>query len=416
MQNFFKTRKFWLLLGVSLMIPFFSAMAQDDDYDDEDEDDEEEEVNWQDTRSAILKEISAEVDRRVRATVSHEKIVNLLAPRAKSFEDELKDDIKRQRDVFFVAEQKKWSKKMIEAPYPKFDFEPKQIPGWSWPISEPAKSIEQIKNELENKLAKIFTEAYPPKSNETLKEEGQKKYPMVEDVDKRPRVAFKLRGGFGTNTKVDGKLQRLNSERLQVSGRWINRHDLDDETQAMFYKDVNDEFVNDYVEDELRRYKVTKESFILDWCDYLLPEALMCNGYIPNNYLEIDEATGRPDSNIRLSVNTKKWISRKEYEKKFYDTLYNVVKKKIAKDLEKDFFENAEARGLYSENFVIVQLYDDALKATGEEEWMPVSEAEAYKAELERKKEEKKRKEQDPFGMNPLDPGAGMPIDMGVPR
>ena len=408
MQDLFRSRKFWLTLGMSLVVPFFMATAQDDDYeDDEDEEEEQAEVNWKDKRAEIMKLIDAEVDKQIKATISHEKIVALIGPKAAAFEASIVPELRKQREHFHGTELKKWDDRMIEATYPKFAFDPKPIPGWSWPIADPQKTPEKIKDELCKKMEGIFVSAYPMRSVETMTEEGHKKYPLYQDVDARPRVSFKLRGGRGVNTKVDGKLQKLNSERLQVSGRWVSRKDLDLETQSMFYKDVNDAFVADYVEDEIRKYNVMKESFILDWCDYLLPESLMLNGYIPNNYLETDENTGKYFTNIRFSSNSKKWVSRKDYEKKIYTSLYNIAKKKIAPAIEKDFFEHAEDKELYSENFEFVKELN---------EWMPISEADSYREEQERKLREKENPMLGPGGGlgNPLDPGMGNPLDPGM--
>ena len=88
---------------------------------------------------------------------------------------------------------------------------------------------------MEKKLEKYFSDAYPLKSKEEFEAEGREKYKLItiSEETPRPHVKIKLRGGKGSNTLVEGVLQRISSERLQVQGRWISRIDLDIETQAL---------------------------------------------------------------------------------------------------------------------------------------------------------------------------------------
>ena len=144
----------------------------------------------------------------------------------------------------------------------------------------------------------------------------------------------------------------------------LTRKDLSEETQALFYKDVNDKYVQEYVDDEIRKYNALREGFVVDWTELLLPNALIFSNYVPNVYLTIDPKTKKPEKVIRQSTNLKKWITRVEYEGTIYKTQYEAEKKRITPGVEKEFYEHAAEKELYSENFIYREK---------DKEWVPES-------------------------------------------
>lgn len=395
MQEFFKTRKFWLMLCVSLMLPLLMAQAQEEEEGEEEGEEEVDPNEWKKEREEIYKAIKAEVKKRVEAKVSYTKIVKDVSGRAKAFEDKLKPRLVAQRQEYVRIQSNRWKETYLHA-YPKFDYTKILIPAWTWPTPAPKQTPEKLKSNLEARLEKEFRKAYPEKSVNELTEEGQKKYVMVKVVDGQPKpeVSFKLRGGKGVNTRVGGKLHQVTAERLRVGSRWINRMDLDDETSAMFYEDVNERFVKEYVQLEQRKYSAALENFKADWVMYLLPDELMADGYIPTSYMV------KPEQ--RESPNLKVWISRKEFLQNIYNFLYKMETNKQTPIVEKEYFLHAADKYNFAENYEYVK---------EAKEWMPNTVAADYRAAQEAKLEEEKRRQQggEPGMDGGMGPGPGMP-------
>ena len=207
MQDFLGKKRFWLVLGLSLFVPFFASYAQDDDDDDDDDApvQQADPNEWKAKRDEIAVLIKKEINARAQKIVTHDKIVNVgfnneinalrgiidvsvienkpglkygLKNDADLYERKLYNDLKRQRDYFYKSEIKKWETNMMPK-YPKFDFQPKPPPAWSVPIPKPKKDIALIKEEMEQKLEKIFTDAYRLKSEEELFADGREKFKPI---------------------------------------------------------------------------------------------------------------------------------------------------------------------------------------------------------------------------------------------
>ena len=371
-----KGRIFWLLLGLSFVLPCMVAFPQDAD-DDEDDEEKPEQVDpeaWKAAREEIVNAIRIEIDKRVKQKVKHENIVRDLNMATKLFETRVKAYYEMQIASFVASEKKKWERNMITATYPNVmarkEFQVFNTPAWKYPVDKPKLPMEMIKGVIEKSLDEQFGKAYPLKSEEELKKAGRQKYPLIEltNENQRPHVKFKLREGFGTNTQVEGRLQKINSERLQVQTangtRMITRKDLSEETQALFYKDINAKYVQDYVDDEIRRYNALREGFVADWVELILPNALIAAGYVPMTYLTLDPKTKKPETVIRQSTNLKRWWTRVEHEARIYKEQFEAEKKRITPKVEKEFFEHAAEKELYSENFVYRK---------EDKEWVPES-------------------------------------------
>ena len=371
-------RSFWLVLGLLFLLPCVVVFAQEADDDDEDEDEEKTEQAdpdaWKAARDEIAKTIKIEIDKRVKQKVKHENIVRDLNKFTKVYEAFMKKDYEDQIASFVALEKKKWERNMIPAVYPnvmaKKEFQVFVPPVWKYPVDKPKAPMEIIKSMIEKNLDAQFVAAYPLKPMEELEKDGRKKYPliMLTPENPRPHVKFMLREGRGTNARVEGRLQKINAERLQVQTatgtRMLTRKDLSEETQALFYKDVNDKYVQEYVDDEIRKYNALREGFVVDWTELLLPNALIFSNYVPNVYLTIDPKTKKPEKVIRQSTNLKKWITRVEYEGTIYKTQYEAEKKRITPGVEKEFYEHAAEKELYSENFIYREK---------DKEWVPES-------------------------------------------
>jgi len=399
MQDFVKMRYFWLMLCMGLVMPLcMPAFAQEDE-EEEGEDEAEEAVDpdaWKKERAELVKKINAEVKKRTSAIVTHQKIVGFIDANAGAYEKGIVKMLTNERGNFYAREVQAWKKKGLPR-YPNLSIVPYEVHAWVYPIAVSKLDTAKIKAELEAFLQAKFRGAYPEESEKALYGRGREKYKMIEVVEGKPNplVKFKLRGGKGIYTEVEGRLLQVTGERLRVSTRWINRVDLDDETSALFYKEVNDRFVKEYVEQEQRKYKALLESFVSDWTSYLLPDRLMKENYIPVNYLIPNIKTRRPDTVLRRSPNLKNWTTRKEFEQKIYKTAYDLEKGKQQKKVEQEFYTKATEHEC-SENYEYVK---------EAKEWMPNSVAVAYREQKQAEAEAAKAARQ----------GAGGPDGMGGP-
>ena len=374
-------KSFWLVLGLLFLLPGVVVFAQEAADDEDEEDDEDkpktEQVDpdaWKRAREDIIKAIKIEVDNRVKQKVKHENIVRNLNKLTKLYEDGMKKLFEEQIASFIALEQKKWEQKMIPAVYPNIsiikDFQFIKPPEWKLPVDKPKAPMQTIKAMIEKRLEALFVSSYPLKSQEELEMEGRKKYPLIEvnESNPRPHVKFVLREGRGTNAKVEGRLQKINAERIQVQTatgtRMLTRKDLSEETQALFYRDINARYVQEFVANEIRQYNALREGFIVDWTQLLLPNALILSNYVPDVYLTTDPKTKKWEMVIRQSTNLKRWITRIEYEATIYKKQYEAERVRITPDVEREFYEHAVEKEFYSEKFVYRKK---------DKEWVPES-------------------------------------------
>ncbi len=415
-----KGKSFWLVLGLLFLLPSIVVYAQNGDEDDEDGDDDEEKTTevdpeaWKRFRDKVANDIRIEVDRRIKQVLTHQALVKQLDEVYKKNEVLIRKDYERQIAAFVKSEKKKWDDRMIPVTYPNImglkEFQKYvTIPPWKFnedkSIAKPTESKEKIKARLEETLKKEFEKAYPLRPEKELKQEGRQKYPLIELTPENPRPLVKcvLRDGRGTNANVEGRLQRLNAERLQVQTptgtRMLTRKDLSEETQALFYKDVNEKYVQLYVDEEIRKYEALRDGFITDWTQLILPNALFSSYYVPVTYLwdklsfKWDEGSVVPSASAkkeskrvnnirRQSTNLKIWWSRAEDEAKLYNVIFEHAKNIITPFVEKEIYLNAKE--LYKDDEEFGSIADDFVWRAKDKEWVTKKEnSDRDKAERE---------------------------------
>ena len=348
---------------------------------------------WKAQRKEIFREIDKEAERRAKETVTREKIALLLNTRSNKYEEDVRNEQNRDRRKFIVSEQNKW-RNMEDMPdsYPNMS-KYLDIVAPQWELEKGRlkslvkRDMLKIREDMEKELTAIFEKHCKPKNIEDLEREGQEKYPMykIEDGKKKPYVTnITLRGGRGyAANKIEGRLEAITVNRLKIGPRMISRNDLDEDTQALFYDEVNQKMVEKYVLQEQRRYKAIKEGFVNDWVFMVYPDMLMAEGYVPKQYL-LNKVQ-------RRSTNVKNWIPRDVY----FENLYNVLLKKeierIKPEITKDFFENAvekfgETIGC-TDDFEFVK---EAGEPEGTGEWMPKSVAADFRMKKEQQNAEPK--------------------------
>ena len=343
---------------------------------------------WKKQREEIFREIAKEADKRARATVTKEGIVVKINVFAKKYEDEVRKEENRYRRKFIMSEQNKW-REMEDMPdeYPNMSkYMDISIPEWK--VNNPVKKdILKIRDDLERELTNIFESACKIKDYEELEREGKKKYPMykLEEGKKKPFVTnITLRGGRGYAAReIEGRLEAITVNRLRIGHRMISRNDLDEETQALFYDEVNQKMVEKYILQEQRRYKAIKEGFVNEWVSMAYPDMLMSEGYVPKQYII--------NKTQRNSTNPQTWIQRNVYLDALYRTLLKKEIERITPEITKDFFENAVEK--FQEkigceyNFEFVK---EAGDPPGTGEWMPTNAADEFRMKKEQEGAENK--------------------------
>lgn len=270
----------------------------------------EAEEEWKLERKEILKEIELEVKKQLDVQVTKEKVVK--------------------------EQLVKW----------KLD------PPWAWPIQKSPKTVAQVEADLLKVLDAEAAKKFPIKQNrQRVAAEIEQKFRMFRVGD---NVSFTVRGGRGTNTNIDGTVQKITAERIRIGQRWIHRDDIPEEYQALFYEEVNAKLRREYEEREQRVYDAKVDNFKFEERQERLPGELLKAFYVPD----------RRQKNASLkNPNPEVWISREET----VNLLYAVMRKAVGDKLRKEITEVKFAEAEYE--------FVKELK-----EWMPIDVAEAWRA------------------------------------
>lgn len=406
MQVMFIKRRVWFIIGLTFVLPLFTAIAQEDNDQQSDTT-----GDWKTEREKIKQFITKKVNEEARKYAENEVKKEIKKIKDSSFEKDLKNRLKGERNRYLEREKLRWADSIFHQDhspqYPAFNYFPIDVPDWEEKNikKKPEHSFEEIKKSLEKKLDKAFEKAYQEPDVTKLEEEGHKKYVLYQlgDGIDRPNVEVQLRGGKGTNTRVKGRLQAVRADRLQIQNRYINRNDLDEESQAMFYKEVNDRFVKEYVQTELRKYHALRENYVSDWCEFLLPDELMKELYIPKNYDKIvsNQQLKNVERLKRISTNSHNWISRIDFVKNMFIKKFTDQKAKLTPKMENEIFPKASETVEFDDGSKPSSNYE---KYKGE--WMPQSVANSLR------EAEQQQQQQGPGG----EFGGQPPADMARPQ
>lgn len=270
----------------------------------------EAEDEWKQERKEILKEIDLEVKKQLDVLVTKEKVVK--------------------------EQLVKW----------KLD------PAWAWPIQKGPKTVAQVEEDLLKVLEAEATKKFPIKQHQQrVAAEIEQKFRMFKVGD---LVNFTVRGGRGTNTSIDGTVQKITAERIRIGQRWIHRDDIPEEYQALFYEEVNAKLRKEHEEREQRVYDAKVDNYKFEERQERLPGELLKAFYVPD----------RRQKNASLkNPNPEAWISREETVNLLYAVMRKAVGDKLRKEITEAKFTEAEYE------------YVKELK-----EWMPIDVAEDWRA------------------------------------
>ncbi len=317
-------------LAFSLQILIAQNPAPAENSEDEDDEDTEkvETVDWRIERDEILKEIKKYVDETVAKTVTRDTTTRFITIMTQRGQEIPKlGNFKNLRGV--------------------------NMPQWKWPIAKPKVSLEEI---VKAKTADIIQRVdieLPDSARKQFELDAQKKYEMFKNGE---RISIVLRQGLGTNTDVNGTFSAITAERILIGKRYVSRRDLDADTEARFYKELNAIKIDEYVRRENDVYDAKKASRVDDLKRQELPPAFHNEGYVPD--------PEKPGASIKTSK-AEFWMERDKLHTKIFNILTQQAKEKLtAIETPKRF----ATRG-----------YIQAPNEKDEIEWMPQTIAEQIK-------------------------------------
>jgi len=313
---------FSLAFTLQLLIAQDAVPAAAPEEEDEEDTEMVETVDWRIERDEILKEIKKYVDETVAKTVTRDSTTRFISIMIQRGQEIPKlGNFKNLRGVNMAQ--------------------------WKWPIAKPKATLEEIVNSKTADIIQRVNIELPDSARKQFELDAQKKYEMFKTGD---RISIVLRQGLGTNTDVTGNFSAITAERILIGKRYVSRRDLDEDTEARFYKELNAIKISEYVRRENDVYDAKKASRVDDLKRQELPPAFHTAGYVPD-----PEKTG---SSIKTSK-AEFWIERDKLHTKIFHILTQQAKEKLtAIETPKRFAE----RG-----------YIQAPNEKDEIEWMPAN-------------------------------------------
>lgn len=211
---------------------------------------------------------------------------------------------------------------------------------WVWPTPEATATLEKIVEDKRAEAKQRVDRELPDSKRKAFEEDAKERYKMFKERD---RITFVLRGGFGTNTQVDGIYFGKDSERVHIGSRYIARIDLDADTEAKFYQDLNIKRTEEYIRRQNERYDAVKENKIEDYLRDWLPKAFQAAEYVPDPF--------KTGSSARTSK-SEYWVDRLGLHTKIYQIFVKqateartiIETKRIFEEREWVFAPNAEEK------------------------------------------------------------------------
>jgi hypothetical protein len=276
--------------------------------------------------------------------------------------------------------------------------------GFKWPVLAPPKKKEEVEADVEKQLEEIVATQFPEARRKEFEKDAATKYRMCKVGDD---VSFSIRGGKGPNAAIKGHLQEQTKQRIKTSGRYVLRSDMDPETQALFWEDVNDEFRKNYIRVQNTQYDAKITAFKDEQREIKLPEALRTARYVHvqnKQLLEVLKAAlNVPEPAKGANKKLTEWFAESEVLDFFHKKQVDIVEAKAKPEItEQVFVSNG------------YELVEDTEKNT--KEWMPKKQALTFRERLKEMIEKKKQDEleagakqdaADPWGAGT--PAAGQP-------
>lgn len=311
--------------------------AEVEEVDEEEVDSTAPATDWRAEREEILKQIKKNVEDYVNKTVTREKTTLFIVVSINRGlnQPDKGGNFRNLRGV----NMKEW----------QWDDTDKGVS-----IPEPKKSLSDIIEQRSADIVNRVRKRYPESKRKQFEVDAHEKYKMFE---KNTHVSFVLRGGVGTNTRVEGIYYNITSERVQIGKRFITRKDLDEDTEAKFYRDKNAIRIKKYIETMNNQYDATIANAIEELKHRELPPEFHANGYVPDPAME--------GSSIK-TAKPEYWVPRRELHTRIYNLL---------RDLARKAFTPIETKRLFTEKGFV-----EGENEEGQIEWMPQAEYDRIQA------------------------------------
>jgi len=193
-------------------------------------------------------------------------------------------------------------------------------------INDTTSDLEQCRALAESRAQALLQERYPAETAEAmtwrLALEAERHYKMYKVGDK---VSFVIRDGVGASSNVEGMLLDVADDRVRVGSRLINRIDIDEETQARLYADVNERMKKTYVIMQSAREQAVRANRLDEIRRVVYPPVFAAAGFIPDvTSTNSDWQSGRMDAWIAprtLAEKVKAVLQAEESKKRFQENM-----------------------------------------------------------------------------------------------
>jgi hypothetical protein len=220
-----------------------------------------------------------------------------------------------------------------------------------WPVPPPKERKDQIVKRVEAEIDKQAKAKFPEAKRQEFQKEAEKLFRVYQPGDVVEE--FQLKRDYGTNTTVrKGRLYQVTENRIRVGNRWLIPEDLTDEMKARFYEEASEREIKKYVRHENNVYNQQISEFKRDLLKKRLPLAFMAGGYYPAG------------ARFMQSTDPSKWLAKTEVVDMIYAMRHKQLVQQVAPRITKETFE-AHGYELVKEN---------------NNEWMPKTEAAAFRA------------------------------------
>jgi hypothetical protein len=252
---------------------------------------------------------------------------------------------------------------------------------FKWPVVPPPKTKEEIEAEVEKQLDELAATQFPEARRKDFEKEAAAKYRMCEVGEE---VSIPIRGGMGPNTLVKGRLQEKTKQRIRTGSRYVLRADMDQETQAKFWEDVNSEFRKNYIRVQNTQYDAKISAFKDEQRAVKLPEALVAGRYIHVQNDKMAEALRValkvPEPAKKANRKLAEWFPESDVLDLYYAKQVAAVEADQRPKITEQVFKSNG-----------YELVDDA--ENNVHEWMPVKQAVSFRDRLKELLEKKKQAE-----------------------
>ncbi|MFA6814730.1 MAG: hypothetical protein WCS73_00345 [Lentisphaeria bacterium] len=198
--------------------------------------------------------------------------------------------------------------------------------GLQYPIAEPTRTPQEIKEELQKKIATEVDKKIPLITYQELKKEAEKKYRLYKNGD---TVILDTKNK--ARPKVRGIIQRFDSERVIIDSTWVRLKDLYPKDQDSFDPLKTKQLQNQYIFQQKTKNTDLREKYTNLLLRRLLPPKMKQEGYVRKTKEDNEEFYDNKEK-TPTDKNQQEWqTTAKNFQTKFLQKKLELEQEKIKK-------------------------------------------------------------------------------------